>query len=102
MTELIAAKRAEIEGLCRKHRVARLDLFGSATGTTFDPDVSDFDFLVSFQPMPPADHADSYFGLAEDLERLLGRPVDLLEREPIRNPYLLEEIERTRRRLYAA
>jgi glucose/arabinose dehydrogenase len=28
--------------------------------------------------MPPAEHADHYFGLIEDLQRLFERPVDVL------------------------
>jgi hypothetical protein len=50
----------------------------------------------------PSDHADSYFGLMEDLEALLGRPIDLIEPDPISNPYLREEIERTKRSIYEA
>ena len=52
--------------------------------------------------MPPPDHANSYFGLMEDLEQLLGMPIDLIEPGPISNPYFREEIERTRQPLYEA
>ena len=92
----------QLRQLCEKHRVARLDLFGSATGDDFDPERSDFDFLVEFQPMSYEEHADAFFGLFEDLQRLLGREVDLLEPGPIRNPYLRSSIEKSRKALYAA
>jgi predicted nucleotidyltransferase len=36
----------EIAVLCERHGVAYLELFGSATGSDFNPDSSDFDFLV--------------------------------------------------------
>ena len=98
----IEARLEPLRQLCEKHRVARLDLFGSATGGDFDPERSDFDFLVEFQPMSHEEHADAFFGLLEDLERLLGRRVDLLEPGPIRNPYLKRSIEASRRALYAA
>ena len=52
--------------------------------------------------MIPAEHAEQYFGLMEDLERLLGRPVDLVEPGPIRNPYFLQSLEETQVLLYAA
>ena len=39
--------------LAIKHRVERLDLFGSAAREDFDPETSDLDFLVTFEPMPP-------------------------------------------------
>lgn len=82
--------------------MARLSLFGSAISDEFDRQRSDLDFLVEFQPKTPADHANSYFGLMEDLEALLGRPIDLIELGPISNPYFLAEIERTKRSLYEA
>ncbi|WP_239992158.1 hypothetical protein [Rhodopila globiformis] len=43
-----------------------------------------------------------FFGLAEALEGLLGRPVDLVERGAIRNPYILASIERAHEVVYAA
>ncbi len=52
--------------------------------------------------MPPAQHADSYFGLWEELERLFGVPVDLVEAAPIRNPYFLETVQATKETLYVA
>jgi predicted nucleotidyltransferase len=52
--------------------------------------------------MKPKQHADNFFGLADGLERLLGRRIDLLEREPIENPYLLRSIDESRVLLYAA
>jgi len=88
--------------LAIKHRVERLDLFGSAARQDFDPETSDLDFLVTFEPMPPIEHANSFFGLLKDLERLFGRRIDLLESEPIENPYLRESIALSRKVLYEA
>lgn len=102
MNSLIRKKLGALEDLCVRYRVARLDLFGSAARDDFDPAASDLDFLVEFAPMAPAEHADSFFGLLEDLGKLFGRKVDLLEREPIVNPYLWHSIQRSRRVLYEA
>jgi predicted nucleotidyltransferase len=88
--------------LAIKHRVERLDLFGSAAREDFNPETSDLDFLVTFEPMPPVEHADSFFGLLEDLERLFARRIDLLESEPIENPYIRESIALSRKVLYEA
>ncbi len=42
MHQTIAEKKKEIAAICRKHRVERLEVFGSAArGTDFDPDNSD-------------------------------------------------------------
>ena len=65
-----------------------LALFGSATREHFYPVTSDLDVLVEFQSMLPAPHADSYSGLMEDLQRLFGIPIDLVEPGSIRNPYV--------------
>jgi len=46
MHPIIEAKKPEIRALCRQYGVIRLDLFGSATGPEWDPERSDFDFVV--------------------------------------------------------
>src|SRR5690348_5197892 len=102
MEPSIAKHRAEIAELCRRHHVHRLELFGSAVGDAFDPQRSDADFLVEFEPLPEGEHANAYFGLRESLESLLARPIDLVMTRAIRNPYFLEAIESTRTLLYAA
>jgi predicted nucleotidyltransferase len=94
--------RAELSELCRSYRVLSLSLFGSATRTDFDPDRSDYDFLVEFEALPPGQYADAYFGLIEALEQLLGRPVDLVVSSAIKNPYFRQSVEQTRALLYAA
>jgi predicted nucleotidyltransferase len=88
--------------ICVRHRVRRLSVFGSATTPGFDPATSDVDLLVEFDKMPPAEHADHYFGLQEDLEALLERPVDLVEPGPIRNPYFRQSVEATKVLLFEA
>ncbi len=102
MHPLIQEKLGALEELCLRYRVARLDLFGSALRDDFDPAASDLDFLVEFAPMAPAEHADCFFGLLEDLGKLFGQRIDLLEREPIVNPYLWQAIENSRRTIYEA
>lgn len=100
MNPLIERHRSEIDRLCRRYGVARLALFGSATGPSFDPAISDVDFVVEFQPEVRATAFDRYFGLKEALEQLLGRKVDLITEPSIRNPYLRREIEASRQPLY--
>ena len=102
MTSLIEDNRRAIEALCRKHHVAKLELFGSAATGQFDVASSDVDFLVEFEPLEPGPLADAYFGLLADLQQLLGRPVDLVTPKAIRNRYFLRAINETRRPLYAA
>ncbi|HEX3788128.1 MAG TPA: nucleotidyltransferase domain-containing protein [Pseudonocardiaceae bacterium] len=102
MHELIEAKRAEIEQLCRALSIRRLDLFGSAVGESFDTGSSDVDVLVEFADGAEVDYFDAYFGLKEGLERILGRPVDVVSATSLRNPYFKRQVLDTRELLYAA
>ena len=96
MNRLIEDKREEIERVCRRHGVRRIELFGSATGPDFDPEHSDLDFLITFQELEFNQYADAYFGLLEDLQTLFQRPVDLVVASAIQNPYFLESVESSR------
>ena len=102
MRETIDANQTQIAKLCAKHRVIRLSLFGSALNDRFEPGRSDVDFLVEFTEMPPAEHASHYFDLQEDLESLLGAPVDLVELKPIRNPFFKQDVESKKVLLFEA
>ncbi len=103
MLHQIAEHRGEIAILCRRFHVRRLDLFGSAARDDFDPVASDFDFLVEFdRDHPDALSFQTYLGLKEGLEALFGRPVDLVEPGAIRNPYLMESIQRSREPVFEA
>jgi predicted nucleotidyltransferase len=100
---VIGQYRATIALMCRQYGVRRLEVFGSAArGTDFDPSASDVDFLVAFEPDSRLPPLRQFFGLAEALEGLLGRPVDLVERGAIRNPYILASIERAHEVVSAA
>ena len=102
MVQLIADHVAEVEQLCRRCCVLRLDVFGSATDARrFGPD-SDLDFLVEFQPTLNSGRADAYFDLLFGLQDLFGRPVDLVMGSAIKNPYFRESVEESRELLYAA
>ena len=50
MLPLIHARREEVAELCRRFHVRRLEVFGSAARGDFDPERSDVDFLVEFDP----------------------------------------------------
>lgn len=103
MHAAIADKREELAELCRRYDVARLEVFGSAArGTDFDPETSDADFIVEFDPDSDLRPFEQYFDFRDALHRALGRPVDLMEAGPIRNPYLRAAIDRSRETVYAS
>lgn len=89
--------RAQVADICRRHNVVRLELFAYATGPNFDPDSSDIDLLVEFQPLPPVQYSNHYFKMLEELVKLFHRPVDLVISRALTNRYFLEA-SRTRER----
>lgn len=99
----IERHRSEIATLCRRYRVRRLDVFGSAArGDDFDPVHSDVDFLVEFESDTGAPALEEFFGFRDALSQVLKLPVDLVEAGAIRNPYVLASINRSRENVYAA
>ena len=96
-------RRKSWANLCRRHGVARLEVFGSAArGTDFDPRTSDADFLVEFRVDGGRVPLRQYFDFADALRRTLGRSVDLVESGAVRNPYLRAAIDRSRELVYAS
>lgn len=96
----LARELSGIAALCKRHGVAHLELFGSATGPEFDPATSDFDFLVELDPQAAGSRGRRWTELAQDLEALLGRHVDLVNPRYIRNPYFLQAVNSSRTTIY--
>ncbi len=79
---------AEHNGELSRFGVSRIGLFGSAARGEVKPE-SDFDFLVEFRPGEK--NYDNFFEVAELLENLFGRRVDVLTVESV-SPILKERI----------
>ena len=102
MIPLVEQARDAVQALCRRYHVARLEVFGSAAARHTDDEARDLDFLVTFQTTDEMGPADQYFGLLFDLEKLFGRPIDLVCASVLRNEYFIQEVNRSRTTLYAA
>lgn len=103
MLDVVRQYQPRIAEICRRHRVSRLELFGSAaTPDHFDPQTSDIDLLYEFAGGYAPDLADRYFGLAEDLEQLFHHPVDLISLKHAQDPRFLNQVNPQRIPLYAA
>jgi predicted nucleotidyltransferase len=88
-----------IQGLCAEHKVRNLIAFGSVIRDDFKAD-SDIDLLVDINSADPIDYAENYFELKFKLQDLLKRPVDLLELKGLKNSYLIQNINRSKRTIY--
>ena len=102
MTAIIEQNKDSLIKLCRKYHVAALDVFGSAVTDDFNEKTSDIDFLVEFDSSVRQNRFDNFFALLEELQRLFKRQVDLVEPGGLRNPYFIESVNQTRRKIYAA
>ena len=85
----VSFDRDELVAFCKRNHIRKLSLFGSVIRDDFGPE-SDVDVLVEFEP----EHVPgwAFFGMQEELSRLLGRRVDLNTpgcfRPPLRNRVL--------------
>lgn len=101
--EILLSKRREIASLCQKYGVDRLRVFGSAVHANWDPVTSDFDFLAEFGSPPPGVNLfDQQFGFQVDLERLLGRPVDVVDWNAAKKPIFRKMAAEDAKEIYAA
>jgi len=94
MPTQIELDQQALADFCRPWQIRELSIFGSALRDDFGPE-SDLDFLVSFDPEAQWDAFD-LVDMKLDLESRLGRAVDLVEKEALRNPWRRHEILRTR------
>lgn len=85
--------------LCEKHNVDKMYLFGSAVKEDFS-EQSDIDFLVRFKPIELADYFQNYISFKEDLKNLLGREIDLVEEQTLKNPILIKSINQSKELVY--
>ena len=103
MHAAIADKREELVRLRRRYGAVHLEILGSAARSTdFDPDASDAEFLVQFDPDSGLTPFEQYFGLANGLRETLGRPADVVENHEFRNPYLRTSINKSRELVYVS
>jgi predicted nucleotidyltransferase len=58
--------------------------------------------LVDIALADPYEYAESYFDLKFKLQELLNRPIDLLEEKSLKNSYLIENINKSKKLIYGA
>ncbi len=72
--------QVKVADFCERWQVSKLEVFGSVLGFDFRPD-SDVDFLVSFKP--GVKWGLGFAQMADELEAIVGRRVDLLTRRSV-------------------
>jgi uncharacterized protein len=97
--DIIEKNIEKINELCSKYNVSELYVFGSVLTERFNNE-SDIDLLVDFDDMDVFGYADNYFDFKFDLESILNRKVDLLEKKAIKNPFLKKSIDSSKKLIY--
>ena len=82
--------KPKIAAFCRRWQITQLGFFGSVMRDDFKQE-SDIDVLVSFAPGSSWSLFD-LVDMQDELAKILGRKVDLVEREALRNPFRRREI----------
>ncbi|MFT3797520.1 nucleotidyltransferase family protein [Microbacterium sp.] len=101
---MVTAVLLDIEAIARaseRFGVRRLRVFGSVLTDRFDPERSDVDFLVDFHPNRE-DRLDDYLGLKDALAEIVGREVDLVVADAVRNPFFKKAAFGSAQDVYAA
>ena len=97
--KLIENHIGKLQNLCDKYHVDKMYLFGSALNSNFNSK-SDIDFLVKFKPIELAKYFENYMAFKENLKKLLGREIDLVEQQTLKNPILINSIDKNKELIY--
>ncbi len=85
MPSKIEIPKEKIEDFCRRWKIKEMAIFGSVLREDFRPE-SDVDFLVTFFEQARWNLFD-WAEMIEELKKITGREIDLVEKESIRNPF---------------
>jgi len=85
MPSRIDIPKEKIEDFCRRWKIKEMAIFGSVLWEDFGPE-SDVDFLVTFFEQARWNLFD-WVEMIEELKKITGREIDLVDRESIRNPF---------------
>ena len=97
--DIINENIGKLVDLCKTHKVRELYVFGSVLTSGFDKE-SDIDFLVQFDYIDILEYADNYFSFKESLANLMGREIDLIENQAVRNPIFRKILDREKKLVY--
>ena len=89
----------ELRRLCIMYNVEKMYLFGSVLTPNFN-NRSDIDFLVKFKDIDLSTYFDNYMNFKLNLENLFGREVDLVEEQTLKNPILINSINKSKELVY--
>ncbi len=96
----IKIPQKQVGAFCQRWKISEFALFGSILRDDFSSD-SDVDVLITFEPDIPWSSYD-WVDMIDELTKLFGRKVDLVEKSTLRNPFRRKSIMNNMRVLYDA
>ena len=97
---LITNNLQNIISLCKKYKVKTLYVFGSILTPRFN-EKSDVDFSATFNhDSDPLVAGENFIEFYMALEELMGRRIDLVDEDYLKNPYFIEELNETKQLIY--
>lgn len=93
-------KRHYLDKLFAKHRIKTAFAFGSVVTAEFNKN-SDIDFMVTImEGTDPVEAGEHLWDLEEELQALFRREIDVITERSLKNPYFIEEVNRTKVQIY--
>lgn len=100
MNNIINEKQDLLIPIFQSHKIKEVFSFGSVNTPRFKVD-SDIDLLISFQDgLAPLEKGELWWSLYDTLRTIFGREVDLISESSLKNPYFIQELNRTKQRIY--
>ena len=96
----ILKRKADFLALCLGHNVKYLYAFGSSTTNHFDYNKSDIDLIVEIYETDPVSKGEAIMSLWDLFENFFNRKVDLLTESSLRNPYLINSLNKSKVLIY--
>jgi predicted nucleotidyltransferase len=99
ITKVIDFGTNEFITLCKSHKVKELYAFGSVVNGNFT-DQSDIDLLINIDESDPLARGELLLSIWNKFEAYFNRKVDLLTPNSLKNPYLKQSIDNTKKLVY--
>lgn len=100
MHPLLTNHLPALKRVFQENSVKRAYAFGSVCTDAFSED-SDVDILIDFEEnLDPIAYGENYFKVVAEVEKILGRTVDLVTARTLRNPYFIKVLNQTKTLIY--
>ncbi|QHV97604.1 nucleotidyltransferase family protein [Spirosoma endbachense] len=97
---ILADKLSIVTRILKENGVKRAYAFGSVCTEQFT-ETSDIDLLIDFDELlDPISYGENFFAIADALESILKRPVDLVTQRSVKNPYFSKILDQTKMAIY--